>query len=89
MALFIAHNEEFFKLYDAMGDDNELQDQCIEIDKEFSETFFNDRDMEEARKKWDQVEDKEELIKAIFEITELHDLYKDHEYDDEFFADLV
>ena len=44
--------------------------------------MLNARNMEEAIKSWDDVEEKEEFIEAIFETEEFLKLYKEHEYDD-------
>ena len=81
--LLITHNVDFFALYDGKGEDkHDLMDKYAEIAEDFTEQFFDARNMEEAIKSWDDVEEKEELIEAIFETEEFLNLYKEHEYDD-------
>ena len=59
MNLLIAHKDDFFKLFDAKENDKyDLLETYTDLDEPFTEAFFNDRDMVEAEKKWNDVEEK-------------------------------
>ena len=79
--VLIAYNHDFFALYDAREDKDDLECEYAEIEEDFSNEFFSNRDMEEARKEWDKAEKKKELVEAIFKTEEFHNLYKEHEHE--------
>ena len=73
-------------LYDAKGEDkHDLMDKYADIAEDFTEAFFDARNMEQAGQVWNDVEQKQELIDAIFETPEFYNLYNEHEYDDRWF----